>query len=63
MNPPTDTATTHRLDSILVELALCQEDLAAVRAAGTSYWRPTPAIVLGHRTAAAALRAETVLVA
>ena len=29
MNPPTDTATAHRLHSILLELALCQEDLAA----------------------------------
>jgi hypothetical protein len=49
---------TSRLRRVLLELARRQDDLAADEAAATPYWAPCPSSVLGHRTAAAALRAE-----
>ena len=47
-----------RLRSFLFDLARRQDELAAHEAAGVPYWAPCPPSVLGHRTAAAALRAE-----
>jgi hypothetical protein len=58
MNAKSDTAVAGRLRSILLELARNQENLAADGAASTPYWSPCPSTVLGHRTAAAALRAQ-----
>jgi len=58
MNPESDTAVDRRLRSILLQLARQQENLAATEAAGTPYWSPCPSTVLGHRTAAAALRTQ-----
>lgn len=54
----TNSTVTSRLRSILLELARRQDDLAARDAASTPYWVPSPSSVLGHRAAAAALRAE-----
>jgi hypothetical protein len=54
----TDTVTATRLRSLLLQLARHQEDLAANELAATPYWAPTPNTVVGHRTAALALRAE-----
>lgn len=42
----------------LVRLAQQEENAAADEAARVPYWQPTPASVLGHRAAAAALRAD-----
>jgi hypothetical protein len=50
--------TTVRLRLRLLELARRQDDLAAEQAAATPYWKPQPATVHGHRSAADALRAE-----
>lgn len=56
--------TTHRPELIkaicreLVALARQEENLAADEAARLPYWQPTPVSVLGHRAAAAALRAD-----
>ena len=50
--------TTRRLDSILIQLAKRQDELAAPEAAATRYWPPCRPTVLGHRTAATLLRAE-----
>ena len=58
MNTPTDTTVAAKLRSILLDLARSQDDLAAVEAASTPYWAPCPSSVVGHRSAAAALRAE-----
>jgi hypothetical protein len=58
---PSDTATISRLRSLLIELARHQDDLAAHELAATPYWSPCPSTVLGHRTAADALRAEAEL--
>jgi len=58
---PSNTATTGRLRSLLLELARRQDDLAADELAATPYWSPCPSTVLGHRTAADALRAEAQL--
>ncbi len=58
MNTPTDTTVAARLRSILLDLARSQDNLAAVEAASTPYWAPCPSSVLGHRSAAAALRIE-----
>ncbi|GCD88157.1 hypothetical protein [Nocardioides sp. LS1] len=63
MTPQTNTAEAGKLRSILLELARHQDDLAATEAAVTPYWSPCPPSVLGHRTAAAALRAQADLVA
>jgi hypothetical protein len=52
-----DTNTASRLRAILLELARREHDRAAHAAAAAPYWSPAPA-VLGHRTAAAILRAE-----
>ena len=54
----TDTEVASRLRSILLELARHQDDLAATQAAVTPYWSPCPSTVLGHRTAAEALRTQ-----
>lgn len=53
----TDTVATS-LRSILLQLARSQDDIACAQAAATPYWAPCPSTVLGHRAAAAALRAE-----
>ena len=58
-----DTHTTantvaSELRSILLKLARRHDDLAANQAAATPYWAPCPPSVLGHRSAAAVLRAE-----
>ena len=59
MNRPTiDTTTAALLRSQLLKLARRQDDLAAEEAARTPYWKPQPATVDGHRSAAGALRAE-----
>lgn len=42
----------------LVRLATHEEQLAAAEAARTPYWSPTPPSVLGHRSAARALRED-----
>jgi hypothetical protein len=47
-----------RLRSILLELARREDALAADEAAATPYWAPCPSSSLGHRIAAALLRAE-----
>jgi hypothetical protein len=53
-----DTNTASRLRAILLELARREHDRAAHAAAAAPYWSPAPAAVLGHRAAAALLRAE-----
>lgn len=53
----TSTIST-ALRSALLDLARRQEELAASVAAATPYWAPCPASAVGHRAAAAALRAE-----
>lgn len=58
MSTTTDTPTSTRLRSLLLQLARHQDDLAAREAATTPYWEPHPSSVLGHRTAAEALRAQ-----
>jgi len=45
-----------RLRRELLQLANHEDELAANEAAGVPYWAPTPASVIGHRAAAAALR-------
>lgn len=55
---PTDIAMIDRLRSMLVALARQQERMAEDEVAATPYWAPCSASVLGHRAAAAALRAE-----
>jgi hypothetical protein len=42
----------------LLRLAHVEENLAADEAAKVPYWAPYPPTVLGHRAAAAALRAD-----
>ena len=54
----TDTRTAGKLRAILLDLARREHDRAAREAAAAPYWSATPATVLGHRTAAAMLRAE-----
>ena len=49
---------TSKLHLVLLEPARHRDDLAANEAAATPYLAPWPASVFGHRTAAAALRAE-----
>lgn len=58
MNDDTKGTTAGTLRSVLLDLARHQDDMAAREAASTPYWAPSPTSVLGHRTAAAALRAE-----
>ena len=58
MNTHTDEPTASKLRSILLNLARHQDNMAADQAASTPYWAPCPPSVLGHRSAAAALRAE-----
>jgi len=57
-----DSTAAALLRSRLLELARRQDDLAAQEAATTPYWKPQPAPVHGHRSAADALRAEADLV-
>jgi hypothetical protein len=58
MNIPSNDTVADSLRSILLKLARTQEDIACNEAAATPYWAPCPSSVLGHRAAAAALRAE-----
>jgi len=53
-----NTATTGMLRSLLLQMARRQDELAARALAATPYWLPSPPSVLGHRSAADALRAE-----
>lgn len=53
-----DPVLTLALRRELLRLARAEDDLAAREAAATPYWSPTPSTVVGHRTAAALLRAE-----
>jgi hypothetical protein len=53
-----DDETAVRLRLRLLDLARRQDDLAAMAAAATPYWKPQPTTVHGHRSAADALRAE-----
>jgi len=55
-NVPAELAATVRL--ALLRLARYEDELAATEAAKVPYWEPHPPSVLGHRTAAQALRAE-----
>lgn len=57
-----DNTTAALLRSRLLDLARRLDELAAQEAATTPYWKPQPATVHGHRTAADALRAEADLV-
>ena len=59
--PVVDHTTAAHLRTLLLELARREDDLASNEAAATPYWAPAPATVLGHRTAAVALRAEAEL--
>ncbi len=52
-----DPVLTLALRRELLRLARAEDDLAADEAAATPYWSPTPTTVLGHRAAAALLRA------
>jgi len=54
---PNETLT-RSLRTILLQLARVQDDIASDVAAATPYWESCPSSVLGHRAAAAALRAE-----
>jgi hypothetical protein len=63
MNPVTSTAgledaVATSLRQRLLRLAALEDSRAATEAARVSYWESCPASVLGHRTAATALRAE-----
>ncbi len=58
MNTHTDGTMASKLRSVLLDLARRQDNMAADQAASTPYWAPCPPSVLGHRSAAAALRAE-----
>ena len=55
-NVPAELAATVRL--ALLRLARHEDELAATEAAKVPYWEPHPPSVLGHRTAAQALRDE-----
>ena len=55
---PTGSTIPTELRSILLKLARRHDDLAANEASATPYWAPCPPTVLGHRSAAAVLRAE-----
>jgi len=52
-----DPVLTLALRRELLRLAGIEDDLAADEAAATPYWSPTPTTALGHRAAAAVLRA------
>ena len=58
MNTHTDGPVASKLRSLLLDLARRQDNMAADQASSTPYWAPCPPSVLGHRSAAAALRAE-----
>ena len=53
-----DPVLTLALRRELLRLARVEDDLAAAEAAATPYWSATPTTVIGHRTAAALLRAD-----
>lgn len=57
MDTHTDTSTVGRIRAMLLDLARRQDDLAATELAATPYWSSAPTTALGHRDAAAALRA------
>ncbi|RNM12201.1 hypothetical protein [Nocardioides pocheonensis] len=57
-NDTSSTTISASLRLILVDLARREEELADNEAARTPYWATCPPSVIGHRTAAAALRAE-----
>ncbi len=52
------TALTTALRKELLRLARAEDELAASEAAAVQYWEPCPSSVLGHRAAAATLRAD-----
>jgi len=54
----TASTKTTTLRGLLLQLAKGQDELAASQAATTPYWEACPVSVIGHRAAAAALRAE-----
>jgi hypothetical protein len=58
MNTHTDGTMASKLRAILLDLARHQDNMAADQASSTPYWAPCPPSVLGHRSAAAALRAQ-----
>ena len=58
MNTHTEGTMTSKLRAILLDLARHQDDMAANEASTRPYWAPCPSSVLGHRSAATALRAE-----
>ena len=51
-----DSRLVELLRRELLQLASHEDELAANEAACVPYWAPTPASVIGHRAAAAALR-------
>lgn len=53
-----DQEMATRLRLRLLKLAHQQDELAAAEAALTPYWEPQPVTVVGHRSAADALRTE-----
>ena len=57
-NRAVEVDMTRILRARLLQIARQQDELAATEAAATPYWESPPASVHGHRTAAAALRAE-----
>ena len=58
MNTHTDGTMASKLRAILFDLARHQDEMAADEASSGPYWAPCPPSVLGHRSAATALRAE-----
>lgn len=56
--PAADATVVTILRTRLGAMARRPEELAAEVAAATPYWKPQPTTARGHRTAAAALRAE-----
>lgn len=61
MNERENPASTDVIAAVcreLLRLAHLEDDRAAAEAARTPYWLPTPEGVLGHRSAASALRAD-----
>ena len=58
MVPMTNATTATTLRAILLQLAKCQDELAANEAAATPYWAACPSSVVGRRAASVVLRAE-----
>lgn len=61
-SPSPDTTMVALLRLRLLELARRQDELAVIEGSATPYWKPQPATVVGHRSAADALRAEANLI-